>query len=237
MPLEAEDMKKGIKIEDLWVDIGAKDKQDAEKIISIGDQIVIAQGFEELRDSLAVSRGFDNKCGAFAVLEAARMLSGMGLGAEVYAVATVQEEIGLRGARTSAFGIDPKVGIVTDVTRATDSPALKGEEKRFGDIKTGRGPAVAREANINPKIHELIINAAKDHGIPYQIEGSPRGTDTDANVIQFTRSGVATGPISIPDRHIHSPCEIINLEDLENAYKLIAFTVERIDDEMDFVPF
>lgn len=235
--LEEEERKKVVKLEDLWIDIGAKDKEEAKSLVSIGDPAVLAYGFEELRNGLAASRGFDDKSGAFVVLEAARMLAQLAPQAEVYAVATVQEEVGLRGARTSAFGIDPKVGIAADVGFATDTPAMDKEKKKVGEAKMGGGPIISRGPNFNPKIFELLVETAKEREIPYQLEGAPRGTGTDANVIQLTRAGVATGLVSVPNRYMHSPCELVHLEDLENAYKLLAYTVERIDDRTDFVPF
>jgi len=235
--LEEEERKKVVKIEDLWIDIGAKDKKEAESLVDIGDPAVLAYGFEELRNGLVVSRGFDDKSGAFVVLEAARLLSQLNPKAEVYAVATVQEEVGLRGARTSAFGIDPKVGIAVDVGFATDTPGMGKEKKKVGEAKMGQGPIIARGPNINPKLFELLVTAAEEKGIPYQLEGSPRGTGTDANAIQLTRAGVATGLVSVPNRYMHSPCELVSLKDLENSYGLLAYAVEQIDDETDFVPF
>ena len=232
-----EERKKVVKMDDLWIDIGAKDKGEAEKLITVGDPAVLAYGFEELRNGLAVSRGFDDKSGAFVALEAARMLSEMKPKAEVHAVATVQEEVGLRGAKTSTFGIDPKVGIAVDVGFATDSPTMENDKKRVGEAKLGKGPIIARGANISPKVYKLLIEAAEEREIPYQISGEPKGTGTDANVIQLTRSGVATILVSIPNRYMHSPCEVVSLEDLENTYRLIAYAIEKIDDEVDLTPF
>ncbi len=235
--LEEEERKKVVKLEDLWIDIGAQDKKETDGLVSLGDPVVLAYGFEEMPNGLAASRGFDDKCGAFVVLEAARMLAKLNPKAEIYAVATVQEEVGLRGARTSAFGIDPKVGIAVDVGHATDTPEMGKEKKKVGEAKLGAGPIISRGANINGKLFELLVETAKEKGIPYQLEGAPRGTGTDANVIQLTRAGVAAGLISVPNRYMHSPCELVNLEDLENAFELLAVAVEQIDDRTDFVPF
>ena len=235
--LTDEERKKVVKIEDLWIDIGAKDKSDAEKLVAIGDPIVLACGFEELRNGLILSRGFDDKSGAFVALETARMLSELEPKAEIYAVGTVQEEVGLRGAKTSAFGIDPMVGIAVDVGFASDFPTMKEEKKRVGDTKLGKGPIISRGANINPKIYKLLIETAENRKIPYQLCGAPRGTGTDANVIQLTRSGVATGLVSIPNRYMHTPCEVVSLKDLEYTYRLIAYAIESIDDKTDFIPF
>ncbi len=234
--LEAEERKKVVKITNLWIDIGAKDKEEAASLVEIGDPAVLDYGFAELRNDLVVARGFDDRVGAFVVLEAARLIAAMSPTAAVYAVATVQEEIGLRGARTSAYGIDPQVGIAVDVGFATDTPGMGEEKKKVGDIAMGKGPIIARGPNINPKLFRLLVATAKGQDIPYQIEGAARGTGTDANAIQLTRSGVATGLISIPNRYMHSPCEMVHLEDLENIAKLLAHTCVAIDGATDFIP-
>ena len=234
--LETEERKKVVKIDKLWIDIGAKDKEDAEEHVSIGDPGVLDYGFETLLNDLVAARAFDDRVGAFVVLEAARLAAKMNPKAAIYAVGTVQEEIGMRGAHTSAFGIDPQVGIAVDVGFATDTPGMGDEKKKVGDIAMGKGPMIARGPNINSKLFEILVNTAKKHKIPYQVEGAPRGTGTDANAIQLTRAGVATGLISIPNRYMHSPCEVVHLGDLENIAKLIAHTVTSIDDKTDFIP-
>ncbi|VUT26587.1 MAG: Tetrahedral aminopeptidase [Candidatus Methanolliviera sp. GoM_oil] len=235
--LTKEERKKAVEIKDLWIDIGAKDKKDAERLISIGDPIVLAYDLCEMENGLILSKGCDDKTGAFVALEAARMLSTLKPKAEIYAVATVQEEVGLRGATTSAFGVDPKVGIAVDVGFATDFPTMKEEKKRVGDARIGSGPIIARGANINHKIYDLLVETAKEHKISYQISGAPRGTGTDANPIQLTRSGVAASLVSIPNRYMHTPCEVVSLKDIEETYKLIAYAIEKINDEMDLTPF
>lgn len=234
--LEEEERKKVVKIEDLWIDIGAKDKEDAASLVEVGDPAVLDYSFSQLRNDLVVARGFDDRVGSFLVLEAARLVATMNPKASVYAVATVQEEVGLRGARTSAFGIDPHVGIAVDVGFATDTPGMDKEKKKVGEVAMGKGPIIARGPNINPKLFKLFVETAKEKNIPYQIEGAPRGTGTDANAIQLTRAGVATGLISIPNRYMHSPCEIVHLGDLENIARLIAHTVAKIDERTDFIP-
>jgi len=234
--LQEEERKKVVKMEDLWIDIGAKDKEEAATLVEIGDPAVLDYGFAELRNDLVVARGFDDRVGAFVVLEAARLLATMRPKAAVYTVATVQEEIGLRGAKTSTFGIDPLVGVAVDVGFATDTPGMESEKKKVGDFAMGKGPIIARGPNINPPLFSLFVETAKEKKIPYQIEGTPRGTGTDANAIQLTRAGVAAGLISVPNRYMHSPCEIVHLTDLENACKLIAHTVAKIDETTNFLP-
>jgi endoglucanase len=233
--LESEERNKVVKLDGLWIDIGAKNKKDAEHYISVGDPAVLDYGFVPLLNNLAAARAFDDRVGAFVVLEAARLVSKMSPKAAIFAVGTVQEEIGLRGAHTSAFGIDPQVAIAVDVGFATDTPEMGNEKKKVGNIAMGKGPTIARGPNINPQLFDLIIDTAKKQKIPYQIEAAPRGTGTDANAIQLTRGGVATALISIPNRYMHSPCEVVHLGDVENVAKLIAYTVANIDDKTKFI--
>lgn len=229
-----EEKKKKAEIHDLWIDIGVADRKEAESLVSVGDPVTYTVGFEELRKDLAISRGFDDKAGSFAVGEVLRMLSGKSFKAAVYSVSTVQEEVGLRGARTSAFGINPKVGIAVDVTHATDHPDM--DKKRVGDIKLGSGPVIARGANINPVVEKMLIRTARDEKITFQIEAAPGGTGTDANAIQLTRAGVATGLVSIPLRYMHTSVETLSLKDVENVSKLLTAFIIRLDDSVDFTP-
>jgi endoglucanase len=232
-----EQRKKVTQIEDLWVDIGAHDQADARKMVEVGDPLVISYGFEEMANGLAAGRAFDNRAGAFVVLEAARQLARLKPAAEVHAVATVQEEIGLRGATTAAYGINPDVGIAVDVTFATDHPNMEEAMKRENLIELGKGPVLTRGPNINAKLFDLLVTTAKTEKIPYQINAEPRGTGTDANAIQLNRAGVVSALISIPLRYMHSPCEMISLRDLEQCAKLLARTVTRISPQTNFVPF
>ena len=229
--------KKVSEVKDLWVDIGAKDKKDAEKMVEVGDPLVVAYGFEEMANGLAAGRAFDDRAGAFVVLEAARQLSKLNPAAEVHAVATVQEEIGLRGATTAAYGIDPHIGIAVDVTFATDHPNMADAMKRENLIELGKGPVLTRGPNINSRLFDLLLKTAKKEKIPYQINAEPRGSGTDANAIQLNRAGVVTGLISIPLRYMHSPCELISLKDLDHCVTLLAKSVAGITDRTNFVPF
>jgi endoglucanase len=232
--LKAEEKGKAAKMEDLWIDFGAKDKKDAEKKIAVGDHITFDVGMEMLNSDFVTTKATDNKAGVFvagAVLEA---LKNEKIAANVYAVSSVQEEIGLRGAITSAFGIDPQVGIAIDVTHASDYPFMN--KNIMGDVKLGAGPVVVVGANINPKVFELLKAAAEKAKVKYQIEAAPRGTGTDANAIQTTRAGVAAGLISIPNRYMHTPVEVVSFKDLEGAVKTIAEFARSINDATDFIP-
>ena len=217
--LEEEERKKIPKVEDLWVDIGVKDGEEAKAKVEIGDVIVVNLAFDSLNSDKIVGRGFDDKAGVFVITEVLKLLSNEVFNASLYTVVTVQEEIGLRGAKTSAYGISPDIGLAVDVTFATDHPQIN--KKRDGDIKIGSGPVIAKGPNIDSKVFELLLTAAKEENIPYQIEAISRGTGTDANAIQLTRSGVATGLVSIPLRYMHTPVEVVSLEDLENVVKLL----------------
>lgn len=235
--LDADDRKKVPKYEDLWIDIGAKDGEEARSLVKIGDPVVYSYNFEELRNGLAVARAFDDKIGAFVVAEALRLLAKDRPQAAVFAVATVQEEIGLRGARTSAYHLNPDVGIAIDVTFATDNPGMEGrDKKRFGEIKLGKGPVLSRGANINPKVFAGLVHTAEKAQIPIQVEGAPAGTGTDANAIQLSRAGVATALVSIPNRYMHTPCEVVALSDVEQAAQLLAAYIRTLTPDTSFIP-
>ncbi|MBI4581775.1 MAG: M42 family metallopeptidase [Planctomycetes bacterium] len=223
-----------IELQDLWIDIGAKNKADALKHVSIADPVTYRLGMDRLGSNCITSPGLDDKVGAFVVMEAARLAAGKKLNCALFAVATVQEEIGLRGARTSCYGIDPLVGIAVDVTHATDNP---GADKRIsGDVALGKGPVIERGPNINPIVGELLTETARKAKIPHQIDAAAGATGTDANAIQVSRSGVAAGLVSIPNRYMHTQVEVVSLTDLENAAKLLAETVARIDAKTSFIP-
>lgn len=232
--MEKDERDKPIKGEDLWIDIGAKDKKEAMKMVRIGDPITYEAGVIELPNNLVVTKATDNKTGVFAAGALLRYLKDTEIPVNLYCVSSVQEEIGLRGARTSAYGINPDIGLAFDVTTATDHP--KTEKKKYGDIALNKGPVISRGANINPIVYDLIIKTAEENKIDYQISGEPRGTGTDANIMQLTRSGVATGLISFPNRYMHTPVEIISFKDLENAVKLGGEFIKKIDDKINFTP-
>jgi endoglucanase len=219
---------------DIWVDIGVQDRKEAEAIVTPGDPVTLELGLRQLRNGMVTSPGLDDKVGVWTVMEALRLLHGKPLQAAVYCVSTVQEEIGLRGAMTSAYGIHPALGIAVDVCHATDTPG--NEKKQLGDTRVGSGPVVFRGPNISPRVFEGLENTAKVQAIPVQVRGAPRATGTDANAIQLSREGVATGLVSIPNRYMHSPVEIVCLDDLERAARLLAEFCASVTPEMDWTP-
>lgn len=232
--LKPEERGGKIELRELWVDTGCKGRKEAEQVVGVGDPITFRLEMSRLGGDLVTSPGFDNKCGTFVVMEALRLCSIKKIKCGLFAVSTVQEEIGLRGARTSAYGVDPQVGIAVDVTHATDYPDI--DKRVNGDLKMGLGPVISTGPNINPKLESLLTRTAKAKRIPIQIEAAPGGTGTDANAIQLNRAGVATALVSIPNRYMHTQVEVVSLSDLETTAKLLAETIAQIDRRTSFIP-
>jgi len=231
--MEKEDEKKGVKMHELWIDIGAASKRDALKRISIGDPIVFDVGFEIISGKMAVARGFDDKMGAFAVAEALRILSRKKkLKAAVYGVASVQEEISFAGAKTSAFSIKPDVAIAVDVGNATDTPGTSKE--KFGEITLGKGPIIDMGSSVSPGVAEMLKKIARKRKIAFQDSASPRWTGTDADAVFISRGGVACGLVSVANRYMHTPVEIIHLGDLERCAALMAAFCGEVGPKTDF---
>ncbi len=222
-----EDRKKPVNlIHELWVDIGAKDKKDAEKMVALGDVATINSGWIELGNGLIACRAFDNRIGAFIVADVLRLLKGKKLNVSVHAVSTVQEEVGLRGAKTAAYSVDPHIGIAVDVGFATDFPGM--DAKIVGEAKVGLGPILHPGPTYNPALLEILRKSAKKARIATQLQPEARGISTDAYAIQLSRGGVAAALISVPTRYMHSPVETIALQDAENTVKLIAETLSSL---------
>ncbi|RLB59287.1 MAG: M42 family peptidase [Deltaproteobacteria bacterium] len=225
-----------IEIDRLWLDIGARDGKQARRLVQVGDVVTYRLAPQRLLGNNLAAAGMDDKAGVCAVTEALRLLGRQRrrLRCAVYAVSTVQEELGLRGARTSSFGIDPQLGIAVDVTHAADHPG--GDKKRTGDIRLGRGPAVTLGPNINPVLSKLLLDTARLRKIAVQREAEPRATGTDANVMQVTRAGVAAGLLGIPCRYMHTPVEVVNTRDIDLCARLLAETCLRVGPRSDFIP-
>jgi putative aminopeptidase FrvX len=219
--LEDEERNRAVQLKDLHVDIGAADGDEAKRTVAIGDPLVIDAQPVELPNGRLTSRSLDNRLGAYVALEAVRLVAEAG-GAHgpVAAVGAVQEEIGAYGARAAAFGLEPGLALAVDVTHATDAPGV--EPGRTGAHALGDGPVIGRGPVLNPRISELLMDAADDEGIAYTIEAAGRGTWTDADELHWSRSGVPTGGVWIPLRYMHSPVELVQLSDVEATAKLIA---------------
>ena len=225
---------KAPKFTDVWVDIGVKKKDEAKKYVEIGDPVTYRLNVTEHLNGRLSAVGLDDKAGTWVVMEALRHLKGQQFDAAVFSVSTVQEELGLRGAQTSTFGIDPQVGIAVDVTFATDHPGM--DPKVSGEVSLDSGAAIARGPNINPVVFDTLVKTAKRRRIPYQVNGISRATGTDANAIQVSGAGVAAGLVSIPNRYMHSPVEVISLKDLENCARLLAQFILSVKKTSDFTP-
>jgi endoglucanase len=234
--MEKEDRDKVSRAKDLWIDIGARSKDEAAAMVRVGDAGVLGSTVLNLPNGRLVSRSLDTRIGAFVVLEALRRLADDRPRCGVTAVATAQEEIAYAGggARTSAHGLGPRVAVVVDVTHATDTPGV--EKRRHGDCKLGLGPVLSRGSAVNPRVFELLHAAAEAEGIPVTLQAAPRFTGTDADAIFTATRGVATGLVSVPLRYMHSPNEMVALEDLERAALLLASFARRLDDETELRP-
>lgn len=230
------DRNKSVPIKDLWVDIGAKDREDALKAVALGDAISFSPNYVELRNNIFASKGCDDKVGAFVVSEVIKLLSSRKLRKDigVYGVSTVQEEVGLRGARTSAYGINPRVGIAVDVGFASDTPGI--EKRIVGEVALGHGPVLHAGPAINRALGKMFMDIAKRKKIPYQFSSLGRTDGTDTGAMQLSRTGVATALISVPNRYMHTRVEACSLDDLDSCAQLIAETVLQITPKMDFIP-
>lgn len=235
--LTDEERKKKPELHEMWIDIGCSTREEASALISLGDVATFQAEFQMLQGDRATARGFDNKMGTFVVAEALRLLKedgGLDPNVGVYAVATVQEEIGLRGARTSAFGIAPQSGIAVDVNHAIDYPGVS--KTKYGQLDVGKGPSVVRGANANPKVFKMITEGGDREGIPYQVDVEAGGTGTDGNAMQLNRDGMAVGILGVALRYMHTPVELLSLTDVENCARLMAAYCRSVKPNTDFTP-
>jgi putative aminopeptidase FrvX len=209
---EKDDRERSSKIKDLWIDIGVRDGREARGLVRVGDAAVVAADVVDLPNGRIASRSIDNRMGALVALEALRRLAADRPAAAAVAVATAQEEIavGGGGARPGAFGLDPQLAIVIDVTHATDYPGA--EKKGYGDHRLGGGPVLSRGSAVNPVLFERLVEVAERKAIAFSIEATPSRTSTDADSIVTARMGVATALVSVPNRYMHSPNEMVALE-------------------------
>ena len=230
--LEPDQRKKVVELKSMHIDIGATDREEAEALVRVGDPVVIAAEPMPVAGDRLVSRAMDNRLGAYVALESLRRCAeGKGPGGSFAAVAAVQEEIGLFGARTAAFAVRPDIAIAVDVTHATDAPGV--DEKEIGSHPLGSGPVIGRGSTLSPKVFELLVETAEAEGVEYSISASGRGTSTDADVLQISRAGIPTGLVSIPLRYMHSPVEMVDLTDVEATVELLVAFAARLKADVD----
>ena len=227
--MKDEEKKKPVEADNMFIDIGAKDKEDAEKLGVIpGVTATIDRQFTHLANHRVTGKAFDDRAGCVMMIEVMRLIHEMDVDATVYAVGTVQEEVGLKGARTSAFGLDPDVAIVSDVTVSGDHPGI---EKKHSAIELGKGPAITivdaagRGIIVTEKVIKWLKETAKTENIDIQLDVADGGT-TDATAIHLTKSGIPSAVISVPSRYIHSPVEVVDLDDLKKSANLIACAIK-----------
>lgn len=234
--MDQKDRETVVKLELQYIDIGTSSKKETQKLIRIGDCITFSSEFVLLKGDKVASRGLDDKAGTFVVAEVLR-LAATGktkLPVDLYGVASVQEEIGLRGGTTSSYLVNPDIGICVEVDFATDQPDV--ERKHNGEVAIGKGPILTRGANINHTLFELLHSTAGQEKIAVQLTANPRGTGTDANVMQISRGGVATALVKLPLRYMHTPVEVVSLADMEQAAALIYATLLKIKGKTTFIP-
>ena len=228
--------KRVASLDELWLDIGSSSKAETASMVRIGDPVTLELGYRELQNGLVTGPGMDNKTGMWAVLESLRRVavSEDSLACHLHCVATVQEEIGLRGARTAAGSVNPEVAIAVDVTHATDCPTI--EKTKHGDLKIGGGPVIFRGPNINRKVSDRLVELCESNDIEYQLAAVGRATPNDANALQIHGQGVATGLIGIPNRYMHSATEVISLEDIDRVAQLLTLFAKSLTGNCDFTP-
>ena len=219
-----EERKKVVKFDDMFIDIGAKDKEDAEKMVRIGDAITFNSLFVEYPNNLIMGKALDNRVGCYVMIE---VLKRVNTRATVYGVGTVQEEVGLKGARTSAFKLNPDLAFALDVTLSGDHPGIKPEE---APVVMGEGPAIiladasGRGILVQKSVKDMLVRAGDENDIKYQFEVSDGGT-TDGTVIHLTREGIPTGVLSVPTRYIHTPVSVCSMDDIESTIQLIVAAI------------
>jgi putative aminopeptidase FrvX len=230
--LKDEERKQAPELRQLHIDIGASGGDDARSRVRIGDVAVIAGEPVDLPNNRFISRSMDNRLGCFVALEAARLVAEAGdAPGDVAAVAVAQEEITFGGARTTAYSLEPDIAVVVDVTFATDAPGT--DEKEIGRHKFGSGPVITRGSTLHPAVFELLHAAGEAEGIPFTVAASSRSTGTDADAFHISRAGIPTAVVSIPLRYMHSPVEMVQFDDVENAAKLIAAFARRLEPGLD----
>jgi putative aminopeptidase FrvX len=234
--LRGEERGKAPVLSDMWIDIGASNKEEAQNLVPVGSIVTRAAQLEQLRGDLVVSRALDNKSGIFVIVEAMRRLHAQRekLKASVVLVSAVQEEIGSRGARTGAYEVNPSIAIAVDVTFASDHPQTSKHE--LGDVKLNGGPGITNGGFVNPRVYDLLVAAANEAGIAYQFDLQGGATGTDIDVIQVARGGVATGLLNIPCRYMHTGSEIVSLKDIDDTAELMARFVLSVDEKTNLIP-
>jgi len=236
--LSPKEREQVVRLEEMWLDIGARSADEAKAQVRIGDPVTLDLKYHTLLGDRVSGPGMDNKTGMWTVMETIRRCaaeqSAKPLSCQLHSVATVQEEIGLRGAKTAAARIDPQVAIAVDVTHASDCPTI--DKQQQGDIRLGGGPVIFRGPNINAKVATRLIELADANGIDYQLAAIGRAAPNDSNALQISGAGVATGLVAVPNRYMHSAVETISLSDIEAIARLLTLFAQNLTPDCDFIP-
>jgi putative aminopeptidase FrvX len=232
--IEADDRKKAPEIKTMWIDLGVATRVEAEALVGVGDAGGRAFGLVRLHGHVVAANSLDDRVGCYIAAETLRALAGQKPAAGVYAVSSVQEEIGLRGARVSAYRTDAEIGVALEVTWTSDHPQAPKTE--LGDCRVGAGPVIFRGANTNPRVVERLVDAAEAEGVPYQIDIYAAGSPTDGNAMQMSRAGMAVGIFSVPTRYLHTASELLNLEDVDRAVAILTRFVRDLTADVDLLP-
>ena len=234
--LSSDERNSAPKLTDMWIDIGVANKEEAQQLVPLGSVVTRAAQLEPLRGDLIVSRALDDKAGVFTLLETMRRLHEQRekLEASVYFVSAVQEEVGSRGAQTSAYSIDPLIAIAVDVTYTSDHPGTSKSE--IGDVKLNGGPVITIGGHVNPRVYQLLVKTANDAGIAWQLDAQAASTYTDTDMLQVARSGVATGLVSIPCRYLHTGSEIVSLRDIDQVADLLTRFILALNKATNIIP-
>ncbi|TWT86073.1 M42 family metallopeptidase [Neorhodopirellula pilleata] len=236
--LSPKEREQVVRLEEMWLDIGARSADEAKASVRIGDPVTLDLKYHTLLGDRVSGPGMDNKTGMWTVMETIRRCAAeqtaSPLACHLHSVATVQEEIGLRGAKTAATRIDPQVAIAVDVTHASDCPTI--DKQQQGDIRLGGGPVIFRGPNINAKVASRLIELAEANGIDYQLAALGRAAPNDSNALQISGAGVATGLVAVPNRYMHSAVETVSLSDLDAIARLLTLFAQNLTPDCDFIP-
>ncbi|GAC1392809.1 MAG: M42 family metallopeptidase [Ktedonobacteraceae bacterium] len=234
--LSSDERNSAPKLSDMWIDIGAANKEEAQQLVPLGCVVTRAAQLEILHSDLIVSHALDDKAGVFTIMEATRRIHEQRekLQAGVYFVSAVQEEVGSRGVQTSAYSVKPLIAIAVDVTYTSDHPGTSKSE--IGDVKLNEGPVITIGGHINPRVYQMLVKAAEEAGILWQLDAQAANTYTDIDMIQVARGGVATGLVSIPCRYLHTGSEIASLRDIEQVADLLVRFVLALDKDVNVIP-
>lgn len=232
--IDPDERKKMPELKNMWIDVGAGSKDEAESLLSIGDGGGRHAGVQRLHGNIVTGAGLDDRVASYMLVEIMRNLAAARPTAAVFAASSVQEEVGLRGAQVSAFDVNADIGIALEVTWTTDHP--QSSKSELGDVEVGAGPVIFRGTNTNPRVFERLVEAARAENVDFQVDVYARGSPTDANVMQTSRGGMAAGIVSVPTRYLHTASEVLSTDDVDRGIKVITRFIQDLPQNVDLTP-